>query len=206
MAHILEDFYAVIWITSILINLGALIGNWHLCLKLLRLRVPFLCQSIYAAARLVMAFEGVAIYEPRRLINTNSATALTAQTAAAILCRHQLFSEGALLEVKIERVETYKSSEKHVLCLLITFETIAKNEATFLAGVPVEIDVDLKFPHQMLLKHRLLRLKHCWLLLRTRIQVKPIQIMVMCVQAVVAPSNSIRINQRYNLENILLQQ
>ena len=88
MAHILKDFYAVIWITSILINLGALIGNWHLCLKLLRLRVPFLCQSIYAAACLVMAFEGVAIYEPRRLINANSATALSAQSATTILCRH----------------------------------------------------------------------------------------------------------------------
>ena len=170
------------------------------------LRVPFLRQGIYAAPSLVVAFECVAVDEPGGLVHAHAATAFPAESATSILGRHQLLGEGALLKIKIERIETNKPRKEHVLGLLLTLKAIAKDEAAFLARVTVQVDVNLKLAQQMLLKYRFLCFKDRRLLLRTRIEVESVQIVVVGVQAVVAARDSIRIYKWNDLEDVLLQQ
>ena len=109
------------------------------------------------------------------------------------------------MEVEVEGVEADELGEEHIIRLLLTLQVVSEDEATFFAGVPVEVDVELEVAcfmsrHNCFFNHINSRLK-----LRTRIQVKSIQIMVMSVQPIVSSSHTVRINKRYNFNDIVFQ-
>jgi len=58
-----------------------------------------------------MAFQGIGIDQPCGLVNTNTATAFSTESATSIFDSHELFREVAFLEVKIERVQAYEFSK-----------------------------------------------------------------------------------------------
>jgi len=70
----------------------------------------------------------------------------------------------------------------------------------------VKVNVDLQISCLVLVDNRLLSCVNSRLPLRIRVQVKPIQVVVVCVQPEVPPRHSIRIKQWYNLELIFFEQ
>lgn len=77
--------------------------------------------------------------------------------------------------------------------MLITFEIVAEYEATLFACVSVEIDVEFEVAKLVLSNDRLLYLVDSWLLIRTWVQVEPIQVVITGVKSVVSASHSVRV-------------
>lgn len=64
----------------------------------------------------------------------------------------------------------------------------------------VQVNVYFKVAVFLLLDDSLLCLVDSWLLMRRGIQVKPIQIVVVCIKSVVSSRDTIRIEKRYDLK------
>ena len=140
------------------------------------------------------------------LPNADTTRPLSRQSRAAVLSVHELLREGAFLEVKVERVQADEPREQHILCLLLAAQIVAKNEAAFLGSVTVQVDVHFEVTDLLLLHDCALSQVHSGLLLRTRFSVEAIQVMVVRVETVVAAGNAVWINQRNELEAVLLEQ
>ena len=70
----------------------------------------------------------------------------------------------------------------------------------------MKVYIDPQVAQLLLLNDSLLRLKDRRLLMRTWVEVKAIQIVIVGVQTVVASSNTIWVQQRYYLKLVLFQE
>lgn len=88
---------------------------------------------------------------------------------------------------------------------MLALEVVPEDEAALLAGVSVQIDVELQVAEPVLRDYGLLDLVDGGLLVGARVQVEPVEIVVVCVQAVVPAGHAVRIDQRYNLDDVVLE-
>ena len=86
-----------------------------------------------------------------------------------------------------------------------TFQIVTKYEAAFFRGMTVQVDVNFKFAQLMLLNNCFFSLKDSGLERGIWLSVKPVQIVVMCIQPVVATRHPIRVDQGDDLETELAQ-
>ena len=87
----------------------------------------------------------------------------------------------------------------------VTLEAISEDEATFLRGVTVQVEVHLEPALLRALNDRSLCAIDSGLLVRTGLSIKSVQVVVMCVQSVVTARHSVRIDQWYHLESVSFQ-
>lgn len=152
-----------------------------------------------------MTLQSIRIDEARRLIYANAAASFPAQAAASVLNGHQLLREGALLKVEVEGVQADKSRKEHVVCLLLPFQIVSENEAALLAGVTMQVNIEFQVAQVVLGNNRLLDLVDCRLLVRTGAQIEPVQIVIVSVQAIVATRYAVRVDQGYDLDDVIFK-
>jgi len=143
MTHVFEDLNGVVGRPHIFVEPRILVSYFWLGLNLVLVTVPFLSQRVDPSPRLVMALQSVAIHQACSSIYTHSTTSFPAQAATSIFSRHEFLCKTAFLKVKIERVQTDELGKQHVLGLLLALQVVAEDEAPFLAGVAVQINVYL---------------------------------------------------------------
>ena len=68
------------------------------------------------------------------------------------------------------------------------------DEAALFAGVAMQVNVHLEVAVLVLLYYSMLGLEHCGLTIWTRIQIKPIQVVIMSIQSVIPTSHPIWVN------------
>ena len=152
-----------------------------------------------------MAFKSVRVDHACRLVDANTTTPFSTEATAPVFDCHQLFGERTLLKVKVQRIQTDKFAEEHVVRLLLSFEIVSKNETTFLACVTVQVNVQFQVAQLVLGNDGLLHLENSRLLVRARVQIEPVQIVIMRVQPVVPSRNSVRIDQGYYFYHVVLK-
>lgn len=152
-----------------------------------------------------MTFKGVGIDHAGRFVDADTTTAFSTEAAASILDRHQLLGEGTLLKVKVERIQADQLGKQHVVGLLLASQVVSENETAFLTRVTVQVDVEFQVAQLVLGNNGLLDLVNCRLLIRTWAQVEPVEIMIVRVQPVVPSCDSVRIDQRYDLDHVILK-
>ncbi len=77
--------------------------------------------------------------------------------------------------------------------MLLVLERVSENKGSFLAGVGMQVQVELKVPILMLLDDGRLRCEDSWLFNRARVDVHTIQIQKSGIKTIVATSHSIHV-------------
>ena len=157
-------------------------------------------QPIDGTSAGVVALEGVAVGDPRQLADADASTPLPRQPVLLVLAVHHLVRKAALEEVKVERVHRNQLGQQHGLERLLTLQTIAKHEAGSLTGMRMQIDIKADLPIVNLLLDGRLDRPDGRLLLLTRINVVPIQILRQRVQPIIPPVHPVRVQHRHHLE------
>lgn len=188
---IFKNFNIVIWSPCFFVSFWISISDGIFRLHLISIGIVFRCEYIYAATSLIMTFESITMNIASSFENTNSTRTFSWEPTSSILNVHKLFWERAFLEIKVKRIEGNEPSKQHILCLLLSFETISKYKATLLWSMTVQIDVNFEIAVVVLLDDSLFGLINSWLLLRTWIKVESIEVVIVRVKTIVTSCNSV---------------
>lgn len=162
-------------------------------------------QGVDSPTGLVVALKSVGVDHASGFEDANTATTFSAESTATIFGCHQLFWKRALLEVKVQWIQTNKLCKQHVLRLLLSFQVISKYKTALFARMTMQVDVKFQVSQFMRSHNSFLDLVNRWLKIGAGVQVEPVQIMITRVQPVVPSGYSVRVDQRYDFNNIVLK-